>query len=537
MRYENKTWKLLNVNELPKIKSGANKEKIDYKKCVGITLKYELKANGVIYEIKIIDYIKDDEEENDKKTSSKFKIQYIYLKGTEYEEVIEKDTLCNHLINKAGIGGIVPSLNQWIKKDNYWIGIDTKGREFKFSSGNKDTEYNILHSTWCVAYGGYVMTGSLNNNRQKWKIHKTIYFNCNKEKSDDNIHMCIDHINNNKADNRSENLRLITKEENGRNRNNNNKHGLTCLRFTGKGYYSQFEVERDKVRTKTKDNLEEAIIDNLIAQQYLGLKHNEEQFYKLEGLPEERIKEITKWLDKKMEENRNKVRKEKEYKYDFIEKNGLIGIKPFKRDGIPNEICWVDKDFGRVEENEFVVKDNVRNNGKGYFSVGINRVNIAVMVGKINLQNYRSNNFYVDHINQKTNENYRNNLEVVTIQSNMMNKKGEGYIKRKIKSGLKYQVKYAYNWKYINLYIKGLNMPTFDTEKEAIAEVKRRKEIANKYRFRIGWQGSIEANIKALDEVIDFAEEHKLDIDSAYIVWKGLDTEENIKKYLKDIDK
>ena len=75
MRYENKTWKLLNVNELPKIKSGANKEKIDYKKCVGITLKYELKANGVIYEIKIIDYIKDDEEENDKKTSSKFKIQ------------------------------------------------------------------------------------------------------------------------------------------------------------------------------------------------------------------------------------------------------------------------------------------------------------------------------------------------------------------------------------------------------------------------------------------------------------------------------
>ena len=80
-------------------------------------------------------------------------------------------------------------------------------------------------------------------------------------------------------------------------------------------------------------------------------------------------------------------------------------------------------------------------------------------------------------------------------------------------------------------------MPTFDTEKEAIAEVKRRKEIVNKYRFRIGWQGFVEANIKALDEVIDFAEEHKLDIDSAYIVWKGLDTEENIKKYLKDIDK
>lgn len=159
------------------------------------------------------------------------------------------------------------------------------------------------------------------------------------------------------------------------------------------------------------------------------------------------------------------------------------------------------------------------------------------MSREIGLQNYREYNFYIDHVNRKENENYKDNLEIVTIQSNMMNKNGRGYITHKRKSGLKYQVKYAYNWKYFNSYIKGLNMPTFDTEEEAIAEVKRRKEIVDKYRFRIGWQGSVEANIKALDEVIDFAEEHKLDIDSAYIVWKGLDIEENIKNYLNNIDK
>ena len=39
------------------------------------------------------------------------------------------------------------------------------------------------------------------------------------------------------------------------------------------------------------------------------------------------------------------------------------------------------------------------------------------------------------------------------------------------------------------------------------------------------------------DEVIDFAEEHKLDVNDAYIVWKGLDTLENIKNYLNGIDK
>lgn len=98
-------------------------------------------------------------------------------------------------------------------------------------------------------------------------------------------------------------------------------------------------------------------------------------------------------------------------------------------------------------------------------------------------------------------------------------------------------VQYANKWKYFDLYIGGLKNPYFNTEEEAIVEVKRRKEIVDKYRFRIGWQGSVENNIKVLDEVIDFAEKHELDLDSAYIVWRGLDTMENIKNFLKPIDK
>ena len=53
MRYENGTWKLLNVDELPT----ENRGYIDRKKCVGKVLKYLLKANETMYEIKIIDYI------------------------------------------------------------------------------------------------------------------------------------------------------------------------------------------------------------------------------------------------------------------------------------------------------------------------------------------------------------------------------------------------------------------------------------------------------------------------------------------------
>ena len=159
------------------------------------------------------------------------------------------------------------------------------------------------------------------------------------------------------------------------------------------------------------------------------------------------------------------------------------------------------------------------------------------MVEDNSVHNYRNNNFHIDHINQKPNENYRDNLEIVTVQSNMKNKESKGYTKYERKSGVKYMVYYGYNWEYFNLYIGGLKNPLFNTEEEAIAEVKSRRKIMDKYRFRIGWQGSVEANIEALDEVISFAEEHKLDIDSAYIVWKGLDTEENIKNYLNSIDK
>lgn len=349
MRYENKTWKLLNVDELPRFESGNNKGRIDYKRCVGMTLKYELKANGVIYEIKIVDYIKQYRNENDKQIMPKFKVEYVYLKGTEYEEVIEKNILCNKLISEVQISGVIPSLNQWIKKEDYWIGIDTKGREFSFSSDNKETEYKILHSTWCVAYGGYVMTGSLNNTRQKWKMHKAIYFNCNKEESDNNIHKCVDHINNDRTNNRVENLRLVTKTENSKNINTSNKFGLIGLCPHGGGYHSRFRVEGYSIYTRIKNNLEEAKVDNLISQKYLGYKHNEDQFYKLDELPEERIKEVTDLLDKKIENNKNKIKKEKEYSYDYIEKDNLIGIKTFKKDGTENPICWVDKDFGRIK--------------------------------------------------------------------------------------------------------------------------------------------------------------------------------------------
>lgn len=129
-------WQLVNLEELPKNQKGQ----IDRKNCVDITLKFKLKSNKNIYEIKILDYIGQCKKNGN---HPQFKVKYTYLKGTKYEEDIEKIIYCNGLINKYQLGEIVPSLNQWIKKDEYWIGVDTKGREFKFSTNNK--KLNIIY--------------------------------------------------------------------------------------------------------------------------------------------------------------------------------------------------------------------------------------------------------------------------------------------------------------------------------------------------------------------------------------------------------
>ena len=91
----------------------------------------------------------------------------------------------------------------------------------------------------------------------------------------------------------------------------NNEYGLAGLILTGKGYISRFTVEGYKIYTKIRQDLEEAKIDNLIGQRFLGLKDNEDMFYKLEELEEERVKEVTDLLGKKVKEIKNKIRKRK----------------------------------------------------------------------------------------------------------------------------------------------------------------------------------------------------------------------------------
>lgn len=345
-------------------------------------------------------------------------------------------------------------------------------------------------------------------------------------KKKSNASMCVDHKNGDSLDNRKENLEIKTKQDNNKNRKTNNKFGLTGLCQTeGGSYYSQFLYSNKLIKTKCKKSLEEAKIDNLIAQRKLGYKHNEELFYLLEETNEERIKEVEEFIEKKI-----KVPKKssiKKYKYDYIEKGEYIGIKTFKKDETENPPCWIDKDFGEIIGDKIILDGSIRNSNN-YFSYNINgekyQIHNYILVNGISLQNYKGYAFHIDHVNHNPNDNYKDNLEIVTHYSNQYNKEGKGYSKTK---NNRYQVRFGCSWNCYNLYIKEpIKKPIVYTIEEAEEIVKRRKDIINKYRFRV-------KTLEELDEVIDFAEEHELDLDSAYIVWRGLDSLENIKNFLK----
>ena len=69
-KYENETWKLLNVEDLPRI--DISKNKINHKKCVGMTLVFKHKGNNQEYKIKITDYIEGYRDENGRTILPKF---------------------------------------------------------------------------------------------------------------------------------------------------------------------------------------------------------------------------------------------------------------------------------------------------------------------------------------------------------------------------------------------------------------------------------------------------------------------------------
>lgn len=147
-----------------------------------------------------------------------------------------------------------------LKSNSYGIGYDLRGREFLFSL--EDYE-KIKNYTWCVhPSNGYVI-----NNREGIRMHRLI-MNAEKEYE-------IDHINRNRSDNRRENLRIATHQENNFNKthNKNSKSKIKGVYWSDRlgKWYSKIYYNKKSIYLGVFDKLDDAINARKIAEkEYFG---------------------------------------------------------------------------------------------------------------------------------------------------------------------------------------------------------------------------------------------------------------------------
>lgn len=137
---------------------------------------------------------------------------------------------------------------RFIQKDNYAIGITSRGFEFLFDLSDWDT---VTEWSWSVDPRGY-LAATVN------KQHKTLHnLLTNPPKG-----LVTDHINGNKLDNRRKNLRICTQRENSYNTkvSKNNILGVKGVSPTPAGKFrARIMVDRKEIRLGHFEKIEDAI--------------------------------------------------------------------------------------------------------------------------------------------------------------------------------------------------------------------------------------------------------------------------------------
>ena len=290
----------------------------------------------------------------------------------------------------------------------------------------------------CIVFNWYLNSGGYVTSWKNGQIHRFI-LNANKGDAP------IDHINNDKLDNRKENLRFVTYAQNAQNRdkkkNCTSKYIGVCLR--GNKWVSTILRQSDYF-----DNEEHAAYwyDQLALKYYgVGAKINKIKKPNDFKIPEEKIRT---------------TRKRKTFKQNIIERNSSnIAII---RTSNGKEILVDDDKYNNLQKYSWTITD-------GYAKSFINGKMVLMHRYLLNAKE----NDLIDHININSIDNRIDNLRFSDISSNAHNrKKKENTVSKYIgvrKNGKNYQAKISKDGITYSL-------GTFKTEEEA-AKIRDKKAI------------------------------------------------------------
>lgn len=166
----------------------------------------------------------------------------------------ENNYCCNDCYQKGRL-----TKNIIIEENDYAeIIIEKDNTNLKIKIDKEDID-KVKQYRWCARYdktinGYYVEAWERGENRKRLKLHRYIT-NCPKD-------MVVDHINRDTLDNRKQNLKVCTQQENAKNKGmyKNNKLGLKYIYLNKKGQYIVSKRINGKIfRIGSRKNLQEAI--------------------------------------------------------------------------------------------------------------------------------------------------------------------------------------------------------------------------------------------------------------------------------------
>ena len=381
-----------------------------------------------------------------------------YCKKCKYEEI--KSIQIEHM-KKTYKNKQYKSKNKFeLSNDKtYWIGYTQKEEKFYFN-GDDDVIKYIKQFTWRINSNGYLQ------NRLGEKLHRVVM-----KITDPNIF--VNHVGGNKYDCRKEKLSISDCKDNSKEKkiNNRNTSGITGLSKRRSKWCGFLRINGININTKYKEKYE-ATIDLLIAQRHYGFRHNENKYYLLEDISEERIQEVIdnceRQLNKKINhkicsKNKFELSKDGTYYnvYDKNNKSFKIDIKD--KDLVENGIWYVAED---INHNKKYVHGNIIQNGV--------RKTVKLHRYLFNLLDLKYKLWFIDHLNGDGLDNRRNNMIITDAQGNRINKPIKGYSKR-------------YNKFRIHIQIFGNSIrKTVNTEEEAIDLVNniRKEAMKNRIQFK-----------------------------------------------------